>query len=551
MEEEFLHRACAILRRIHARVPFAEVAAEILQSAVDESASDYGSFVRVDWEKGWLKIVATAGRSWTKERAQLRLQVGVGITGKVALTGKTYCCDNVAEDPNYVAVIDAVKSEVAIPVIVEDRVWGIINLDAEHPQRYRKATILRMELLAEMVASAIGFRLQMEKERELSASLMEAEKLSAMGHLVAGIAHEVNNPLAAILGCAELLREQADDSDMEASMEVICAQAKRAGDLVRQLLSFARIGSPDKREVLTMGMLISEVADMVRPTLKMAGIKLDAYAEEVGLVCEVNRVQIQQLLVNLINNAQQAMVESKTPGGVVALAARGAGDRIEISVSDNGPGLTPETQKRIFDPFFTTKAEGKGTGLGLSISRDIAHSHEGELTCRSPESGGCVFSLLLPRSENGERAGTAEVATSPAPLSPRELKILVIDDEAPIRWMLKRLVSPLASICRVAQSAEEGLDFAGEYDFDFVVSDFHLPGIDGIELYERLSRKELRKFVLITGDSSSPRVANFARREGVAVLEKPFELEQLLSLLDSASSSPSAGNPVLPVALPG
>lgn len=546
MEVRFLQRASAILRRVHARAPFAQVANEILQCAVDESASDYGSFVRVDWEKGLLKIVATAGRSWTSERTKLRLQVGIGITGKVAHSGETYYCENVENDPYYVPVIDAVKSELAIPVMVDDRVWGIINLDSDKESQYGEATVLRVELLAEMVASAIGFRLQMEREKALSASLMEAEKLSAMGHLVAGIAHEVNNPLSAILGCAELVSKETKESETRTSLDVICKQAKRAGDLVKQLLSFARVGSPENRESLPVIELIREVEEMVRPSLKMAGIKFDTNLEESELVCEVNRVQIQQVLVNLINNAQQALSEAKIRPGRISLTVTGADNCIEIEVRDNGPGVKPETVARIFDPFFTTKVKGKGTGLGLSISRDIAHSHEGDLECRIPESGGCIFSLSLPQSEVLELTEEVETSLALRDQIASELNVLVIDDEAPIRWMLKRFVSSHASFCQVAQSAEEALSFAEDHNFDVVVSDFHLPGMDGIELYEKLSGTDLEKFILITGDSSSPRLANFARLKNVEVLEKPFELTELASLISSCGHNTTQSSLALP-----
>ncbi|MDF1658612.1 MAG: hybrid sensor histidine kinase/response regulator [Verrucomicrobiales bacterium] len=388
-----------------------------------------------------------------------------------------------------------------------------------------------MELLAEMVASAIGFRLQMEREKELSASLMEAEKHSSMGHLVAGIAHEVNNPLTAILGCAELLAQESEDPATANSMQVICSQAKRAGDLVKQLLSFARISSPEDRETLTISRLINEVDEMVRPSIKMSGIYFEAFTEEVGLVCEVNRIQIQQILINLVNNAEQAISSSSISRGRITIAARGNGDCILIEVRDNGPGLKAGTLKRIFDPFFTTKEEGKGTGLGLSISRDIALSHGGELSCQTPVKGGCVFTLSVPRLSENQSRMKLPVKSLKKAKSTANLRLLIIDDEAPIRWMLKRLLSPCTELCRVAESAEEALELSSEHDFNVVVSDFHLPGLDGIEFYEQVSGGKFEQFVIITGDASSPRLTTFEQHGNVEILEKPFDLAEIKGLV--------------------
>ncbi len=546
MEAVFLSRASAILRRIHSRAPFEQIASEILQSAVEESSSDHGSFVRVDWKDSALRIVATAGQSWTRESSCRRLQVGSGITGKVAYSGLTYCCDDVSDDPYYVSLINEVRSELAIPVMVGERVWGIINLDSTNLAHYDQDTVVRMEFLAEMVASAIGFRLQMEREKELSASLMEAEKHSSMGHLVAGIAHEVNNPLAAILGCAGLLSEEFDDPAVANSVQVIRTQAKRAGDLVKQLLSFSRIGSPEDREKLTISRLISEVDEMVRPSLKMAGVQFESFTEEVGLVCEVNRIQIQQILINLVNNSQQAIVSAGIHRGRITMAARGTDDQILIDVKDNGPGLTQETKERVFDPFFTTKEEGKGTGLGLSISRDIAISHGGQLSYSNGETHGCLFSLSLPRLRE-DREELSSVTESPVRIRVRkDLRLLIVDDEAPIRWMLKRLLSPLASFCRTAETAEEGMDFAREHQFDVVVSDFHLPGMDGINFYEKANGDRLDRFVLITGDASSPRLESFREKPNVAVLEKPFDLAEIEALIESPLNQRSRAAVALP-----
>ncbi|MEM9017183.1 MAG: ATP-binding protein, partial [Verrucomicrobiota bacterium] len=515
------------MRKIQSRLPLRRICSDILQGAVADSKSDYGSFVRIDTDHQRLRIVATAGRSWTTERSGLQLEVGSGITGQVASTGNTYCCDNVADDPHYVRVLDQVVSELAIPVKVEGKVWGIINLDSDKEAHYDASCVLRMQLLAEMVASAIEFRLQMDRERALSKSLVEAEKLSTMGHLVAGIAHEVNNPLASILGCAELLKGGDHDEETETTVEVIATQARRAGDLVKQLLAFSRRDHAEGREITDIGELVCEVAELVLPSLRVAGFRLELDVPSEPPVANLNRVQIQQILVNLVTNATQAMVEAGLREGLVRMVASRDEGGIQIAVEDNGPGLLPGVQSQLFEPFFTTKEKGKGTGLGLSISRDIAHAHDGDLVCESERGEGCTFVLSLPVAEAPSKEAEKEQPhRSEKPIAEKP-RILIVDDEAPIRWMLKKLLEPMAELLRDAPDAEAGFDFCRDHEFDLIISDFHLPGMGGIELYHKLEKTNLKKFVLITGDSSSPRIANFAQWDGVEVMEKPFDLGEI------------------------
>lgn len=534
MDEDFLRRACLILRRIHSRASFVEVANDILRCAVHSSSSHHGSFVRVDWNTKRLRIVATAGKVWTPERADLQLEVGMGITGHVAQSGNTYASDDVQADEHYVSVLETVVSELAVPVKVDGRVWGIINLDSDQTSHYDQTTILRMELLAEMVASAIEFRLQTERERNLTASLAEAEKLSTMGHLVAGIAHEVNNPLASIQGCAELFSGTTGNPEVDMSMKVIRQQAKRAGDLVKQLLSFARMRRPEDLETVSMNDVVRESLDLVSPVIRLSSVTLNRLLPEDDVICRLNRTQIQQILVNLIMNAQHAIHDAGIEGGLITVELESTDAYCRVHVRDNGPGIDKLTLEKIFDPFFTTKETGKGTGLGLSISRDIAQFHQGDLICETEFGNGCQFTLTIPLSClsedaedvaapcNGLDAGLVERS----PIQPR---VLVVDDEAPIRWMLKRLFTPLARELTIAGTAEDALRAGETAVFDLVISDFHLPGIDGIEMFHILrGRMDLKRFILITGDSSSPRINHFRDIENVDVMEKPFELEDLV-----------------------
>ncbi|MEM7697315.1 MAG: ATP-binding protein [Verrucomicrobiota bacterium] len=536
METEFLRNATAILRKIHSRAPLRHIFDEILDGAVRHSQADYGSFIRIDRDDSRLRIAATSGNSWTPERSDLALEVGAGITGRVATTGETYCCDDVSTDPFYVTVLEEVASELALPVKVDGRVWGIINLDSDEKAHFDSHCILQMELLAEMVASAIEYRIHVDRERDLSKSLIEAEKHSTMGHLVAGIAHEVNNPLASILGCAEILQTSGDEDERKEAAAMISTQARRAGDLVKQLLAFSRRDPEENKELCSVEGLLAEVKDLVLPALRVSGVELKIDAPSSAISTRMNRVQIEQILVNLITNATHAIIGEGIVDGMIRISAEKISHHLEISVSDNGPWLLPGTEHQIFQPFFTTKEKGKGTGLGLSIARDIAHTHSGNLVCESVRGEGCTFTLSLPGAEDSAPQEITEVDRAEESTPIQTPRLLIVDDEAPIRWMLKKLLLPMTDLLLDAPDAEAGADFAREQEFDVVISDFHLPGMDGIELYEQVRNSKLKQFVLITGNSSSPRVQSFAGQENVVVLEKPFNLHELVDLIRSDHS---------------
>lgn len=532
MSHFFLTQASSILRSVHSRRSFEEIADQILKCAVQNSGSDHGSFIRVDWETETLMIVASHGRTWTRDKIHNRVKVGRGITGIVAESGQIYNCADVNSDPNYISFHPTVISELGVPIKVDGRVWGVLNLDSDQYAHYKEETVLKMELLTEMVASALEYRIQSERERNLSLSLAESEKLSTMGHLVAGIAHEVNNPLAAILGAAELFHESTGNAEFDEAIAIIRKQAIRAGSLVKQLLSFARTGSHEDRSHQNICEVVREAIDLVRPQMVFSGVDLKTDIATGHIPSEVNRVQIQQIVVNLITNAQQAIAETGTKDGRIQVRTQRVGDAVVIQVIDNGPGMSKETLSQIFQPFFTTKETGKGTGLGLSICKEIADAHHGELICISEPGKGCEFSLTLPVCEPAASSPelAAEETEEPRTTFSRKPNILIIDDEAPIRWMLKRLFTPVADRLVVTGSAEHGLEVAQEDAFDLIISDLHLPGMDGIEMRNRLGENTNTRFVLITGDASSSRIADFSQMDGVQVIQKPFELDKLLTI---------------------
>jgi two-component system NtrC family sensor kinase len=223
---------------------------------------------------------------------------------------------------------------------------------------------------------------------------VHSERLSAVGELVAGVAHEINNPLQTIVGCVELMLDEPKDPETRRDLELVRKEAARAGQIVRNLLSFVRRSAPD-RVSLDLNDIVRATVDLRQYHLAQHDIALPVeYAGRPAPVL-VNREEIQQVILNLILNAEQAIAGAGRPGSIaVRVGSRGRSQFVEVS--DDGPGIRPELRGRIFEPFFSTKDVGQGTGLGLSISHGIASAHGGSLELSEGRTGGACFVLTLP-----------------------------------------------------------------------------------------------------------------------------------------------------------
>jgi PAS domain S-box-containing protein len=353
--------------------------------------------------------------------------------------------------------------------------------------------------------------------------LVHAERLSAIGALVAGIAHEINNPLQTILGTAEvLLEEQHMRSDTD-DLEVVRREAARAAHIVRNLLSFVRRSAPH-RSAADLNEIARAAVELREYHLERSNMRIEFVQHRSPLPVLVNREEILQIILNLILNSEQAL--DACGGGTIRIRTFVDGDQYCVEVSDDGPGVSSELRGKIFEPFFTTKEVGQGTGLGLSISHGIAMSHGGALDlCPERAGGGACFTLRLPADAHADASG-------PAAHQETSGLALVIDDEIPIRRLLTRLLERRGFEVVEAESGADALALARDRNPRIVVCDIRMPGMTGIDVFQQLTAASPHmrtRFVFTSGDSSQTLASDVAA--GVPVLRKPFTSADLDAVL--------------------
>ena len=374
---------------------------------------------------------------------------------------------------------------------------------------------------------------QIDRQRE---ALRQSEKLSAMGTLLAGVAHELNNPLAIVMGRAGLLYEKSEGRQLQNDARRILESAERCGRIVRTFLNMAR-QKPPSRSPVQLGDIVRAASDMLGYTLRSHGIRLDLQLAEGMPAVQADADQLGQVVLNLVVNAQQALESAQgvrrlqVSTGVEDLAP-GREPHVWLRVTDNGPGVPAAVRERLFEPFFTTKAAGFGTGLGLSVSRSIALEHGGELVLESAEpdfEGGACFRMSLPISG---AAGPHGEATSPGAASPdSHSRVLVVDDEVEVADLIRAVLESEGFDVATAESGAVALELLAEARFDAIVSDVRMPDLDGAALWRAVRERHphlVRRVLFVTGDTLSAQARHVLEESGCPSLDKPFAKADLL-----------------------
>jgi PAS domain S-box-containing protein len=361
----------------------------------------------------------------------------------------------------------------------------------------------------------------------------QKEKFAAMGQMLAGAAHELNNPLTAILGVSDLLRERVTDDAMRRHVELVLQQTRRAAGIVQNLLAFSRPPS--------QGRLKIRLEDVIRQALQVEQPALDRKNISVKFEAEPNLPSVEgdsrlltQVFLNLIGNAEQA-ISSASSHGTIAISLSRTGDAIRTTFADDGPGIAPENLGKLFDPFFTTKRPGGGTGLGLTICLAVTKDHGGTIEVHSTPGAGASFHVLLPAAAVAlplsARLAIPE-ARSAGPLHGH--RVLVVDDEESIREIVQEGLVARGMHVDCSESSEAALAYLGSNACDVVVCDSNLPGLTGEQLLERLRAGRSGSqpgFVLMTGDLVDSDAIKQFEKKGARIMQKPFHVAALASLL--------------------
>ncbi|HEU4400787.1 MAG TPA: ATP-binding protein [Candidatus Polarisedimenticolia bacterium] len=356
--------------------------------------------------------------------------------------------------------------------------------------------------------------------------LLQAEKLTALGELVAGVAHEINNPLSTIMGWSQLLMAKEIPPEIKRRLETIHSEAERMAKIVSNLLTFARKHPPEKR-YLGLNGIIEKTLEVKAYHFRVSQITVEKDLDPDLPKTMLDFHQIEQVLLNLFNNAEQAMLEAGR-GGTLRLTTRRTGDRIEARVSDDGPGVPQAIQNRIFEPFFTTKKEGKGTGLGLSLCYGIIQEHGGTIRVESRLGEGATFSIELPIIQDSA-AASEEASPRPSSSAP-SLRILVIDDEPALQAFLVSLLRSRGHSVDTAADVPEGIRKIAANGHDLIISDMRMPHGSGKDIYKAVMEKNprlARRIIFTTGDGASAETKRFLKEAGNEIVLKPFKIEQI------------------------
>lgn len=419
----------------------------------------------------------------------------------------------------------------------------------------------------------------------------QRDKLALIGQMASSVAHELSNPLATILATSQAIlnfwpRQGQPGAPTGASrdgwgapvefsaqgvplrqlredLEMILTEARRAGDIVHGLLNSARHHPPEYC-IYSLADVVRRTVGLCRHHLKLHNISLQSPLFEPGEGLPLwsrmrgDANQLQQVLLNLVVNAQQAISSSRGYGTVRITMGPDGPDRVMLTVEDDGPGVPAGLRDVIFQPFYTTKPAGQGTGLGLSISAGIVRAHGGEIRVEDHPSGGAIFRLVLPSLAASERASTARQLTPAAamgalpsltPAAPASVaaptatailgRVLLVDDESGIRRSVSRFLGRYGFQVTDVGSGQAAIAALGAGHFDAIISDLRMPGLSGEEFYgevKRLFPAMTSRMMFTSGDVSEDATRRFLGDSGCPALQKPYELSELVQVLRSLCS---------------
>lgn len=486
----------------------------------------------------------------------LHTREGSGISAALAQVGPTLL--NPGEVKDSLLAPNPECATAVIPIRADQINIGLFVLALPLDARLRKQDLaLLSDLAAHLATSLKNARMFQELQaaylelKDAKDQLVRSEKLHGLGEMAAGVAHDFNNVLSAILGRAQMMQVLLRDPEMQKNLRVIEKAALDGAGTVRRIQEFAKVKSD-------MAFVPVRLNPVVRDVVERCAPRADAH--DGPLQCEVdlgeppvvfgNPAELREVLTNVIHNALDAMPHG---GRLSVSTGRSSDAEAYVEVQDTGIGMDPEVQNKIFDPFFTTKG-AQGTGLGMSVSYGIVQRHQGQLTVRSARGAGTCIRIALPSTAAPSSSGLVpdppdlsaedpwldEVKTPPPPRivpNRKTARILVIDDDVAVRDVLSDILRAGNHIVSAAGSGEEAMKLFSSAEFDVVFTDLGMPGMNGWEVARAIKAQRPGTPVgLITGWGSNLDEADVAKHGVDLVVPKPFRFEQVLEVVNVAIS---------------
>jgi PAS domain S-box-containing protein len=383
-------------------------------------------------------------------------------------------------------------------------------------------------------------------QRLAHGKLLQTEKMAGLGQLVSGIAHELNNPLTSILGYSQLLLGRRLTAPQEADGRLIHQEAERAARIVKNLLLFAREARPERRPV-SLNEIVERTLSLRNYELHVENIELSQeLAQDLPPVI-ADPAQLQQVLLNLLVNAEQAIRQGTGEGSIRVRTRKTTGARVSFEILDSGPGIPQEIIPRIFDPFFSTKPSGAGTGLGLSITCGIIKEHGGEISVQSQLGHGAKFVVELPAAIPAPATESSPMTVSStivnrqiAPVTLRTgsgQRVLVVEDEPAVAHLIADVLAEEGHKVEIVLDGRDGLDRAANGNYALIICDLRMPHLDGRGIYRELTAKGSpmrHRLMFVTGDTLAPHTLEFLEKSGLPFLAKPFLVEELKAVVEQA-----------------
>jgi len=544
-QAERISALASLARELSGTLDPTTVAQRTVDSIVRLLGARTAMLFRLEPASGALVAVACTGTISPSFPIGGTLPAGAGATGQAVLLRRVVTTSDVLAEPGISLPADVEarivesnnRAACAVPLVVRGAVIGVLRVADIQGRQFTDDEVHLAQAFADHAAFSIeNARLYAELDAQLhqleatQQQLVEAGKLAAVGQLVTGVAHEINNPLATIMGQAEMLSRRLTDPAHLERVAKIADCAMRAAKIVRGVQTFVR---PQRHDVAPLDLrdVVARVVAQRRDAMGFNGITLlEDLPADVPLVLG-DAEQIEQVVLNLVVNAEQAVTAVPAPRIAISLTVHDA--RVRLTIADTGPGIPPDIVPRIFEPFFSTKAPNQSSGLGLSTSYSIVQSHGGRLIAESTPGSGATFVVELP----AHRAPAPEPPVrDPGPPALRPGSVLVVEDEPQVAAMLRDLLTDLGLDVAIVADADNAWRVLAKdkVPFDVITVDLRLGGLSGRAFFERLEHELpalATRVIFITGEVADAESEAFLERSGRPTLKKPFSVKALIATL--------------------